>query len=407
MKQNNLYYGYIYLITNNITNKYYVGQTSRTVDVRWKEHNQNAYGNNKFGNDTYLYRSMRLYGVESFSINVLKEIHSSSEEDLKSELNRLEIEYIEYYKSLVPNGYNMTKGGDNKLETFKITVDQYSKDGVFIKSFSSISEALESLGKSTNHGDCIHDCCIGIRNLAYGYVWRYKGNPFNEFEYINKSIKSVDVYYMNRKFIGTYNSISDALRDLGLSLTNTGNVSYCCKGKIKQACGYIWRYHGDSFDKYEISKRVTNQKVIQYKTNGDKVDIYNSLNDASSFIEDTLNINNAYAAISACINHKNKTAFGYVWRWENDEFSFEKWKSSERRPMNCYDLDDNFLEYYEDTTVLDQKFYKPGINTPKNVIVNIRANCSKRTKSAYGFHWYYADDPNQPDKTRIINSRTA
>ena len=29
---------FIYLITNKLTGKHYVGRTTRTIEVRWKEH---------------------------------------------------------------------------------------------------------------------------------------------------------------------------------------------------------------------------------------------------------------------------------------------------------------------------------------------------------------------------------
>jgi len=30
--------GYIYIIKNDINDKIYIGQTSRSIEVRWKEH---------------------------------------------------------------------------------------------------------------------------------------------------------------------------------------------------------------------------------------------------------------------------------------------------------------------------------------------------------------------------------
>lgn len=43
--------------------------------------------------------------------------------------------------------------------------------GNVIKEFSSIKDAAEYLGKNTGH---ICDCCLGNRNTAYGYRWKYK-----------------------------------------------------------------------------------------------------------------------------------------------------------------------------------------------------------------------------------------
>ena len=30
--------GYIYKITNRVNNKVYIGQTRRTIEIRWKQH---------------------------------------------------------------------------------------------------------------------------------------------------------------------------------------------------------------------------------------------------------------------------------------------------------------------------------------------------------------------------------
>ena len=55
--------GYIYKIVNKINNKVYIGQTTRTIDIRWKQHL-----NNINHVDTHLYRAMKNYGPENFSI---------------------------------------------------------------------------------------------------------------------------------------------------------------------------------------------------------------------------------------------------------------------------------------------------------------------------------------------------
>ena len=52
-----------------------------------------------------LHRAMNKYGVDNFSFEIIDEV----ENDL---LNQKEKEYIQQYNSLVPNGYNLTTGGD-------------------------------------------------------------------------------------------------------------------------------------------------------------------------------------------------------------------------------------------------------------------------------------------------------
>ena len=49
------YIGYIYIITNNVNDKVYVGQTYRSIKERFSEHLRS-------NDDCYLHRAMRKYG---------------------------------------------------------------------------------------------------------------------------------------------------------------------------------------------------------------------------------------------------------------------------------------------------------------------------------------------------------
>lgn len=65
--------------------------------------------------------------------------------------------------------YNTTYG--TMLEKRQQKVDQYTKDGVYVKTWNSIREAnLFFNGRKTSH---IGDCCLGKRKKAFKYVWRY------------------------------------------------------------------------------------------------------------------------------------------------------------------------------------------------------------------------------------------
>lgn len=57
-------YGVIYKITNLINGKSYVGQTIQALNVRFRSH---------LREDTYLGRTMRKYGLENFSVEVIEE----------------------------------------------------------------------------------------------------------------------------------------------------------------------------------------------------------------------------------------------------------------------------------------------------------------------------------------------
>lgn len=57
-------------------------------------------------------------------------------------------------------------------ERIKKGVNQYSKSGKFIKSYSNLAEVVKELGLK-NHGN-ISNCLNGRNKTAYGFMWKYK-----------------------------------------------------------------------------------------------------------------------------------------------------------------------------------------------------------------------------------------
>ena len=206
---------YIYQITNKINGKIYIGKTERTVQERWSEHCRDYV--KEQCEIRPLYRAMKKYGVENFSIELIEETDNPEER---------EIFWIEQ-KGSFKYGYNATMGGDgrryldydlivsvfqktqNVTETAKIIgvdihtvskvlhgrdiyvpscsevnqkklgkiVEQYDLSGKYIRSFPSTKTAAESLDKvtSTSKGATSHisDVCKGKRKTAYGYIWKF------------------------------------------------------------------------------------------------------------------------------------------------------------------------------------------------------------------------------------------
>ena len=93
----------IYKITNKVNGKIYIGQTVQKLKDRWANHKSDARNSGK----TPLYKSMRKYGIDNFSIEII-----DYAQDLDS-LNLLEQEYIKVADCLVPKGYNLLPGGEN------------------------------------------------------------------------------------------------------------------------------------------------------------------------------------------------------------------------------------------------------------------------------------------------------
>ena len=97
----------IYLITNKLNNKVYVGQ-SINIEKRWGEHKRNAFNSNTHTYNYPLYQAMRKYGLQSFNFQVLEETDIDK-------LTEEEQYYINQYHSLDPNcGYNLVPAINSK-----------------------------------------------------------------------------------------------------------------------------------------------------------------------------------------------------------------------------------------------------------------------------------------------------
>lgn len=102
---------FVYLITNIISGKRYVGQTIYTLEWRWKQHLKNK-------NCTALQGAIEKYGVENFIIEAI------CEPPTIELLNDMERYFIETYNSLAPNGYNLTTGGERPSPSQETRVRQ-------------------------------------------------------------------------------------------------------------------------------------------------------------------------------------------------------------------------------------------------------------------------------------------
>lgn len=128
------YFMEIYMITNKVNNKKYVGQTTKTGIERFKAHIAAAF---KYDANFKLSRALRKYGVENFSIETLKECSS------KNELNFFEKYFIEKFDTL-KNGYNMTiggEGGDTYCEKSELEMKQIKNKISLANSFGNNGNA--------------------------------------------------------------------------------------------------------------------------------------------------------------------------------------------------------------------------------------------------------------------------
>jgi len=91
----------IYRAINKINNMSYVGQTKFSLTERIKNHTDKAGRSRAF-----FPNAIKKYGIENFNWEVIK--HCKTRE----ELNEQEKFYIRFFNTKIPNGYNLSSGGD-------------------------------------------------------------------------------------------------------------------------------------------------------------------------------------------------------------------------------------------------------------------------------------------------------
>lgn len=105
--------GYIYLITNLVNYKCYVGQTTKIPEQRWEEHIRWSRTQR-----VYLSHAIKRYGPEHFALGVLAVVDCQSDTELKKVVNELEKLWIICLRSCESEyGYNMTFGGEGGKPT--------------------------------------------------------------------------------------------------------------------------------------------------------------------------------------------------------------------------------------------------------------------------------------------------
>lgn len=105
--------GYIYKIQNKINNKVYIGQTVKTLEKRFHQHQNNF--DKPYFSQIVLYKAFKKYGIENFTFEGIEEVSNEY-------LDEREKYWIQKYDSYL-NGYNSTLGG-RLIELYDWDIDE-------------------------------------------------------------------------------------------------------------------------------------------------------------------------------------------------------------------------------------------------------------------------------------------
>lgn len=212
----------IYKIVNKINNKVYIGQTTRDIESRWKEHIKCSKDQN-----SPIYSAIRKYGIDNFYISIVCRAFNVEE------LNQREVACIRLFNA-ISNGYNCKTGGDggkhSEQTKLKISKANKGKPGPWLG--KSIPEETKLKISNTKK---LKKQSLGQNNPMYGkkhnknsIIKNAKSNGSREF-----------MVYKNNDIIGTWIIKSKCARELGLSREQ---VRDCLNGRYKTSKGYTFKY---------------------------------------------------------------------------------------------------------------------------------------------------------------------
>ena len=182
--------GLIYIIRNSINDKVYIGQTTLSLEDRWKVHLKPSVSKQR--GSYKIYNAMNKYGKENFYCEIL-------EDNIPiEELNNREINYIEKFDSF-KNGYNSTKGGDGKF----INKD-YDIENILSKYKSGISATQISKEYGVSH--------ITIERILHANNIEMRQNNEKIFDYMLDEIIKFASSHTYKETAALYNVNEKTIR---------------------------------------------------------------------------------------------------------------------------------------------------------------------------------------------------
>lgn len=308
-----LFEGYIYIITNNINNKQYVGQTLKDVHTRFIGHCSNKP-------HTYIDRAIHKYGKENFTVEQLERVVGRSREDVKETLDYLERMYISKYDSISPNGYNVDTGGG--IDAYHgVAVDVYNLSGEIIGKFETIKECASHYHMAT---DTIKRICSGVipRIQRLDLIFRYQNDPFEKYD-INLPSKTIYKWSEDGTLVGKYNSsveAAESVKDKYPKAVRTAIMDYITNHRNGLIYGYYWTLDNCfafKKDDYFIHN-PRSRSVDQYSLDGNYIATYRSAPDA---LRNIGILSDSSSTIYRVCRGISLSAYGFIWRYEGDDFN--------------------------------------------------------------------------------------
>lgn len=258
------HYNCIYMYTNKINGKKYIGQT-KDFNKRKNEHIWDCKNEKRC---RALEKAIIKYGIENFDIKILAENIPTQEK-----MDEYEIFFIKRYNTLVKNknGYNISEGGsggnkyagktEKEMEDFKDKMRNMYNKGEHPNCGKKHTNEWKQMMKDKYSGE--NNPNFGKkasdetkRKLSESHKGKKLSNETKEkLSKLHKGKpkgKRIVRYDIN----GCYIDVKYRFEYVNMGFYGS-NISSCCNKKRKIASGFIWRYENDVLDEYkQIKKKI-------------------------------------------------------------------------------------------------------------------------------------------------------
>lgn len=209
--------GFIYKVTNSVNGKVYIGQTMRTIPVRWAEHLRDSgmIPTQKpcSKHVSIFHQALRKYGVKSFVVCQVEECDDNY-------LDERERYWIKYYRSS-ETGYNIYKSSNQYKKCANEELLKLWNDGLLMKEIGEILKVhSETVAKRLKN--------IGISEQQI----LDRGNRIAN----KKKEKPVYQYDVDGNFVKEFSSLREAQESIGGQ-----RIKYPPNAKGVTIAGYQWR----------------------------------------------------------------------------------------------------------------------------------------------------------------------
>ena len=248
----------LYLVTNKVNNKKYVGQTKSKIGYqkRWADHCAEAMRIKT--NQCIFHSAIKVYGVDSFTVKrILKDIP-------EQDIDRLETIWIEKLNTFYTDGfgYNMTRGGQG-VHGFVHTPESKEKIRKSLKSNPSywtpeLIQRMEDKKRASGYYEKRRKNPLWRAKLSQSMKVFYKShpNPFQGKKHTDESkhrmslsrgkpvlmcdkntseiLKMFENAMLAGKFVSSLGNTSNK--------TPNGRILDVCHGDAITAYGYKWKF---------------------------------------------------------------------------------------------------------------------------------------------------------------------